>query len=476
MRRAMMAGGAGLALGIAGLAGAWLAGLLPGAEDPDRFRSPTGEVPATPQRAGDPEAGYHALVNEPYVSCGIPWEAWARLAPEPDPRDLLPGREGRNAELPYFMTAHVNADGVEVVSNNCLVCHAARVGDELVIGLGDAFADFTVDPLGLVTQSGRFVRGAAPSAAWQHWADRVEGIAPHIRTGTVGMNPATNLSWALMAHRDPASMAWSDTPLLEPPPTEPVPLRTPPWWWMGKKNAMFYTTIGRGDHSRYMLFASLLCADSVEELGEIDAYAADIRAYLASLQPPAFPGAVDAALAAEGREVFEAKCADCHGTYGATPSYPNRVIPLERIGTDPLYAASMTDGSLDRFYEWVERSPHGGTVRAAPAAGYIAPPLDGIWAVAPYLHNGSVPSLKALLDSRARPRFWRHSAGREYDAEAMGWRHEVLDAGKEAAADAAERARIYDTTLPGYGNGGHLYGDELTDRQRRALLEYLKTL
>lgn len=476
MRRGLIGVGAVGGLAGVGLVAAWLGGLLPGTTDPDRFRSPTGEVPASPQRAGDPEAGYRALVNAPYVSCGMPREAWDRLAPRTDPRDLLPGREGANADLPFFLTSHITADGVEVVANNCLVCHATRVGNELVIGLGNARADFTVDPLALVTQAGRFVRGPAQSAAWQHWADRIEGIAPHIRTDTIGMNPATNLSWALMAHRDPATMAWSDTPLIDPPPTTPVPLRTPPWWWMGKKNAMFYTTIGRGDHSRYMIFASLLCADSVEELREIDEYASDIRAYLESLSPPAFPFPVDAALAAEGRAVFEDSCASCHGTYGETPSYPNRVIPLARIGTDPLYAATMTDGSLDRFYEWVERSPHGGTVRAAPAEGYIAPPLDGIWAVAPYLHNGSVPTLAALLDSRLRPQFWRLADAQEYDPEAMGWRHEVLEAGKEAAPDAAERARIYDTTLPGYDNAGHLFGDELTDRQRRALLEYLKTL
>ncbi len=478
MNRRIVIGGAVVALGIAGLAAAWLGGVLsPSATvDPARHRSPTGEVPPSPQRPGDPAAGYRALVNEPYVSCGMPYEAWRRLAPETDPADLLPGREGRNAELPYFLTAHVNADGVEVVSNNCLVCHAARLGDEVVVGLGDAFADFTVDARGLVTRVGQYVRGPAQTAAWQHWADRIEGIAPHIRTGTIGMNPATNLSWALMAHRDPATMAWSATPLIEPPPERPVPLRTPPWWWMGKKNAMFYTTIGRGDHSRYMVFASLLCADTVDELRGIDAYGPDIRAFLESLAPPAFPGPIDAERAAEGRAVFEARCASCHGTHGESPTYPNLVIPLDEIGTDPLYAEWMTDGSLDRFYDWIERSPHGGTVRAAPAEGYIAPPLDGIWAVAPYLHNGSVPSLAALLDSRLRPRYWRHVAPRDYDTEAMGWRHEVLEAGKDAATDPAERARIYDTTLPGYDNGGHLFGDALSDLQRRAVLEYLKSL
>ena len=478
MKRRLMIGGTIVTLGIAGLAIAWLGGVLPSNSgiDPERHRSPTGAVAPSDQRPGDPAAGYRALVNEPYVSCGMPFEAWRRLAPETDPASLLPGREDRSAELPYFLTAHVNADGVEVVSNNCLVCHAARIGDEVVVGLGDAFADFTVDPRSVVTRVGQYVRGPAQAAAWQQWADRIEGIAPHVQTDTIGMNPATNLSWALMAHRDPATMAWSATPLLEPPPQTPVPLRTPPWWWMGKKNAMFYTTIGRGDHSRYMLFASLLCADTVEELREIDAYAPDIRAYLESLAPPAFPGPVDAVLAAEGSTVFEASCANCHGTYGETPTYPNLVIPLDRIGTDPLYAATMTDGSLDRFYDWVERSPHGGTVRAAPAAGYIAPPLDGIWAVAPYLHNGSVPSLAALLDSRLRPRYWRHAEGRDYDMKAMGWHHDVLEAGKEAADSPADRIRIYDTTLPGHGNGGHTYGDALSEEQRRALIEYLKSL
>ena len=473
MRRGLIGAGAVAMLAGTGLVAAWLGGLLPGTADPDRFRSPTGEVPASEQRAGDPEAGYHALVNAPYVNCGIPREAWDRLAPETDPRDLLPGRAGPNADLPFFMTSHTTTEGVEVVANNCLVCHATRLGDELVIGLGNARADFTVDPLALVTQAGRFVRGPAQSAAWQHWADRIEGIAPHIRTDTIGMNPATNLSWALMAHRDPATMAWSDTPLIDPPPTTPVPLRTPPWWWMGKKNAMFYTTIGRGDHSRYMLFASLLCADTVEELQAVDAYAPDIHAFLTSLEPPAFPFAIDEALAAEGRAVFDANCADCHGV---TRPYPNRVIPLERIGTDPLYAGTMTDGSLDRFYQWVEDSPHGGTVRAAPAPGYIAPPLAGIWAAAPYLHNGAVPSLEALLDSRLRPTFWRHVTPPDYDPQAMGWRFEPLDAGKDAAPTRAERARIHDTTRPGYANTGHTYGDDLTDTQRRAVLEFLKTL
>jgi len=446
----------------------------PGAE---RFRSPTGAVPATPQRDGDPAAGYRALVNEPYVSCGLPHRVYERLNPETDPATLLPGREGRNAELPYSLTAHVNADGVEIVSSNCLLCHAAPFEGELIVGLGNEFLDFTGDARRVVNEAGLYVRGAAETAAWQHWADRIEGIAPYIRPSTLGANPATNLTWALMAHRDPANLSWSATPLIDPPPSEPLPVSVPPWWRMQKKNAMFYTTIGRGDHARFMILASMLCADTVEEMATADAYAPDIRAFIASLEPPVYPFPIDAALAEEGRGVFEATCSVCHGTYGEVATYPNLVIPLEEIGTDPEYARTATNGSLDRFYEWVARSAYSESVDLAPAPGYIAPPLDGVWATAPYLHNGSVPDVRALLDSRLRPQFWQHRLDpRRYDPAVLGWEYDRLEQGKAALTDPAARARVYDTTLPGYGNGGHLFGDGLTEAERSAVIEYLKTL
>ena len=92
------------------------------------------------------------------------------------------------------------------------------------------------------------------------------------------------------------------------------------------------------------------------------------------------------------------------------------------------------------------------------------------------MHNGSVPNLAALLDSRLRPRFWRHVTPQDYDHEVLGWRSQTLEAGKAAAQTAEERKRIYDTTLPGYGNAGHTFADRLSDTQRQALLEYLKTL
>ena len=117
---------------------------------------------------------------------------------------------------------------------------------------------------------------------------------------------------------------------------------------------------------------------------------------------------------------------------------------------------------------WFGRGPNG--AKLLPGDGYVAPPLDGVWATAPYLHNGSVPDLRTLLNSSLRPTFWQRSFDTsDYDYEAVGWRYELRSSG-----DGDKR--IYDTSLPGYGNQGHTFGDDLSDDQRRALIEYVKTL
>lgn len=439
--------------------------------------SPLGPVPAEPQRPGSAEVGYDALVNKAYVSCGIPYSAYKKTAAPVPPSRLLPGRKGRNAELPYNLTSHVTQRGVEVVAPNCLTCHAAQFNGRLIVGLGNESADFTRDPSVAVESAGTHVSSEAEAAEWRKFADRTKAIAPYVTTDTVGVNPAVNLTWALFAHRDAKSLAWSPKPLLEPPPRQPLPVSVPPWWRMRKKNAMFYTGAGRGDHARMMILASALCTDNVEEARAIDSYAPDIRAYLASIEPPKYPFAIDRALAARGRKAFESNCSSCHGTYGENETYPNLVIAAEAIGTDPLLARAATDGKEERFLRWAQRSFYGENARLAPAPGYYAPPLDAVWASAPYLHNGSVPTLEGLLDSAKRPKYWLRSFdSSDYNPRTLGWNYRELPHGKEAENDPKRRSRIYDTTLPGYSNQGHTIGDALTEEERAAILEYLKTL
>lgn len=439
--------------------------------------APVGPVPATPQRPGDPDRGYRALVNEPYIRCGLPYRAYRQIRAAVPPEHLLRGREGRNAELPYHLTSYTTVGGVELVVNNCLSCHAALFNGTLIVGLGNESLDFTEDPSQRAETAGAYVEDPSEAREWRRWADRLRILRPYTVTDTVGVNPAISITLALLAHRDPVTLAWSDHPLIEPPPATPPPTSVPPWWRMKKKHALFYNTEGRGDLARIMMLGALQCAEDVETVKAVDAYAPDIRAYLASIEPPTWPFGVDRALAQRGKAVFERTCAACHGTYGEQGSYPNLVVDLAVIGTDPTMASFATGGEADRFIRWIGASFYGELSASAPAPGYIAPPLDGVWATAPYLHNGSVPTLEVLLDSRKRPVFWTRSfRSDDYDPDTLGWRFQSLPHGKSGVKDRKERARIYDTTLPGYSNEGHTFGDVLSDAERRAVLEYLKTL
>ena len=99
--------------------------------------------------------------------------------------------------------------------------------------------------------------------------------------------------------------------------------------------------------------------------------------------------------------------------------------------------------------------------------GYVAVPLEGLWLRAPYLHNGSVPSLADLLEKAdRRPALFR----RGYDV------YDPLRVGFVSSGPEAERVgTLFDTTLAGGGNGGHLYGTDLAATDKAALIEYLKT-
>lgn len=440
---------------------------------PPEQQADLGIIVAEPQRSGDAEAGYAALVNQAYVTCGLPWSAFeGSITPE----YRLAGRIGRNTELPYQYNSFTNADGVEVVSTNCLACHAAPLNGELIIGLGNEQLDFTDDPVIAAELAGALIEDELAAKPWQRWADRIAAIAPFMQTDTVGVNPAPNLTYALIAHRNPKTLAWSEQALLPLPPEQPLPVSVPPWWRMAKKHAMFYNAMGRGDQTRFMMMKALVCTDELAEAEEIYAYFDDIRAYIISIEPPAYPYPIDTDLAAQGQPIFERTCSACHGTYGTDEAYPNLLIGLDQVGTDPAYAEQILNYGKP-YVDWLADSFYGQAARAEPAAGYVAPPLDGIWATAPFLHNGSVPTIAALLNSSTRPRYWlRDFDNLVYDQQALGWQFTELSYGKSGAGSEAERKRVYDTDLTGYSNAGHTFGNALSDTERTAVLEYLKTL
>jgi cytochrome c5 len=434
---------------------------------------------AEPQRDGDAAKGYTALVNEAYVPCGIPYSAYSRVFGTADEKDRVPGREGRNATLAYNFTAMKTKDGVELVTSNCLTCHAGRINGKLVVGLGAADGDFTqaaedqIETTGFV---GALLTDPKERAEWKKWKERVDTVAPYSVLSTRGPNPADGFTAVLFAHHDPKTMAWSSTPLIEVPPPQDVPVDVPPWWRMKKKTSLFYVGGGRGDHARIMMTASILCTSSVEESKAIDSYFANIRSWISSLEAPAYPFAIDRSLADRGRGIFDATCSRCHGTYGEGARYPNKVIATLEVGTDPVLSSGAAQFA-GPFIDWYKNSFFGELSRLEPQQGYIAPPLDGIWATAPYLHNGSVPTIAALLDSTQRPTYWTRSFdSTHYDQTGVGWLFDTLADGKSGEPDVARKKLIYDTTRIGYSNAGHTYGDALTPDNRTAVIEYLKTL
>lgn len=432
-------------------------------------------VPAEPQRPGDAAKGYDYLINGDYITCGLPKSLYDSVFGPAPVEDRLAGRTGESATLPYYYGVATAPSGVKVVSGNCLTCHAGHIDGKLVVGLGVTDRDFTINQATQVGAVGDLVTDPAEHAEWSRFNDRMQAIGPYTQMLTIGPNPADNLTAALMAHRDPTTLAWSNEPLLELPPAIVAPVDVPPWWRMAKKSAMFYSASGRGDHARIMMAASLLCSDTVAEAAEIDAAFVDVRAWISSLEAPKWPHAIDAALAERGKPIFESTCATCHGTYGEDASYPNQLVPLEDVGTDPVLASGASQFSA-RYVQWFNDSFWGETSRMEMFEGYIAPPLDGIWATAPYFHNGSVPTIAAVLDPAQRPQFWtRTFDSTDYDKAALGWKFTVTT-GQDAEPSSSKRKRIYDTTKPGYGNAGHRFAEELTPDERTALLEYLKTL
>jgi hypothetical protein len=209
----------------------------------------------------------------------------------------------------------------------------------------------------------------------------------------------------------------------------------------------------------------------------------DIQAYLLSLEPPKYPYPIDRSLAQQGEQVFTQHCAKCHGTYGPQATYPNRVIPLKEIGTDPNRFHGISE-EFGRYFNttWFAQENPGWFVdehKAKASNGYQAPPLDGIWATAPYFHNGSVPTVHDVLNSKARPKLYTRSFrtnAEDYDAAKLGWKVTPLAKPADPSVPPLEQRKVYDTTQPGRGNGGHTFGDALKEEERMALIEYLKTL
>jgi cytochrome c5 len=241
----------------------------------------------------------------------------------------------------------------------------------------------------------------------------------------------------------------------------------------------------------------------------------------AQILPP-----VDPALAAKGAALYKDRCQRCHLPVPSDPDFwaasqwskPNaagesyldlNMLETSKIGTDPAQAQDMAarhvvlpaslgiasndfGGALkavvsmtvNRWYD-SQTPPTSPEMRdqmngyrpdgvRAPLA-YKVRPLNGIWATPPYLHNGSVPNLYALLSPVAERPATFYLGNREYDPVNVGYRTDPLPGGF-----------LFDTSIRGNRNTGHEFSDDknkpgvigpaLSPEERRQLIEFLKTL
>ena len=432
--------------------------------------------------AGDADAikrGKQALEGRAFVPANLPVAAydkvWMQWKPALDkaPKDYdravreyyglheAPYENGR-----YPMGLRASKDG-KMLAIDCMLCHGGSINGKSYVGLGNS----TIDLQAFFEDLERAAKGP--------------GKLPHAYTNVRGTTEAFSMAIYLLSMRNPNLSLRIKDGKLDPPGwkiQDNLCEDAPAWWLLKKKKTMYHTGITNARSVRSLMQFLLDPRNSAEVINKEEDAFRDVQAYLLSLEAPKYPFPINAKLAETGKRLFlKNKCATCHGTYGEDPTYPSKIVPLDEIGTDSTRHMGLSP-KVSKFNEaynaswFAKEKPKAHPV--TDSVGYQAPPLDGVWATAPYLHNGSLPTLYDVLNSKTRPKIFTRSYRTDekaYDQEKVGWKVEIR---KEAPRGLSpyEQRKIYDTTQPGRGNQGHTFGDKLSEEERRAVIEYLKTL
>lgn len=504
------------------------------------------------------------------------------LHDEPNPYPL-PGEDpnltnGGSGQLPEMLTQLRKADGSWSgrIGVTCHGCHSGSVGTPAQ-GLGFVFGGSSATDLNLFLRD-RLPLGYVASA-----------VTPLNLTQARGTNNASAVNIAFLFPQNGLPTFDGIWKILGSGSTGSMD--SPPWWNMGHRplkfvDGLFPMDAPRVDAVFYTPFFGLFGGTS-GALGRTGAqwmrdHGPEINLWAESLKAPAYPFPVNKALARKGAVIFHTldlwaterhnpverpegngSCAACHGAYAprythdpaflASPDLEGMagyVVPLRIINTDKRRVLTNTEGMLttgaSNFFGYPETQgttndcgPQSQSrLRGTREIGYLAQPLYGIWASAPYFHNGSVPNLWQVLKPADRPTFWRRLSTprpdgvegnavmgfdtdlqRAFDTSRVGWNYDQmtckrhypmlipnvncdpLDPGKKPVAqrlldglfsrvtgawnlfyppiqgiDQMEARKIYNTHLYSQGNGGHEFTAVLSDDERNALIEYLKTL
>jgi hypothetical protein len=235
-------------------------------------------------------------------------------------------------------------------------------------------------------------------------------------------------------------------------------------WNVGKRTWVHWDGNTRSPIARNLLASLGLGAPLHGKRGDLQF--ADVKRQTdlsEKIAPPKYPFKIDNEAAHRGESLFAANCNSCHGG----PESDKRLFPVAEVGTDPHRAGMFTQKLADGFNKFLAeleaegyQAPKELGVRST--GKYWAPTLSGVWARSPYLHNGSIRTMRELLNSPGQRAQSFHRGSRVFDEKEMGY--------------TDEGAYVLDTSGSGNSNSGHDYGTKLRENEKRDLIEYLKTL
>jgi hypothetical protein len=375
---------------------------------------------------------------------------------------------------------------VDVGLMGCIVCHSGRAAGIYWLGIGNKNIDIgqiSTDAYKATEMWKKMMPWKRRDPVYREIQDQALDFSYRL-----SREKYNNLTQGLV----PVSMIrqWFYTQVGEDlPANDPrSQVKVPNWWGYGEKRfiGQFCDGFGDGTHAGWGLAVELAGTQTAETIHELMPKIEHAEELLGRLLPPPYPFSIEAQQVAAGKVVFEKNCMGCHGSYerdtaGVPIFKAPKFIPIAKVGTDD----DRLKGNTDRFKQLVDTNVLSEYIkRNDREPGYFAPRLEGIWARFPYLHNGSVPTLWDLLthpDQRPQA-FSLVDAGEKhrFDEEKLGLTLERTAAGQASLLKEAQKGnrQIYFTERNGHSSQGHWFkfSDGLTSADKKALIEYLKSI
>ena len=383
-------------------------------------------------------------------NCAFCHQGSYRLHPD-DPATLVPGGPGTRVNIQAYLRFLVKCGTDPRFTPDNVMAAIEKIDDDMPLWERALY---------------RYLLMPAVKSAFHDQAARFAWTNSRPDWGPGRIDPFNPVKFFNLDLPDDGTIGNSDImPLWDLNPAVSDPARAYSLHWDGLSSSLRETAIAGaiGDGMSYQAFAGT--RPTLDAIIDFIRVQKPPPSPFSATRPVGDPYHVDQSEVDAGKALYQVHCAACHEPGGARF---RTVIPLTELGTDRHRIDMWTDAAKERYtnyqegYDWGFRAFH-------KTNGYVANELTGLWLRGPYLHNGSVPTLRDLLAAPAdRPKTFY----RGYDLI------DPVSGGfvSQAGTPGAQFGTLYDTTIPGNGNGGHLYGTDLSDQEKQRLLAFLKTL